>query len=206
MQFAFKVLLTGWLASRLDFMWLIGRHRNHRHPVIPHARSSFVVDRNVPRFANFDECFHSSKFLQPLWLILAIKASVSNVIGADLKSCLVTFLIISWKLFLCQLLHFNSLYEQAINWFQTELSSVKKGWLTRLAYTYRCQWTEKQGCSNSAKECKDMPCYTLFPWDFGESSALKFYLKLPIWCRTIVIIFTSLKATFLFHLLLLFLF
>lgn len=118
--------LAGWLAFRLDFMWLIGSHKNHRHPVIPHARSSFVVDRNVPHFANLDECFHCSKFLPPLWLILAIKASVSNVMGADLKSCLATFLIISWKLFLCQLLHFNSLYdEQAINWFQTLVSQER---------------------------------------------------------------------------------
>ena len=100
--------LVGWLVFCLDFMWFIGSHRHHRHPVITNARSSFVVDRNVPRFANLDECFHCSKFLQPLWLILAIKASVSNVMGADLKSCLATFLIISWKLFLCQLLHFNS--------------------------------------------------------------------------------------------------
>ena len=77
--------LAGWLAFRLDFMWLIGSHRNRRHPVKPHARSSFVVDRNVPRFANLDECFHCSKFLQPLWLILAMKKSLSSVMGADLK-------------------------------------------------------------------------------------------------------------------------
>ena len=84
-QIAFKVLLTGWLASPLDFMWLIGRQRNHRHPVIPLARSSFVVDRNIPRFANLDECDHCSKFLQPLWLILTMKKSLSSVMGADLK-------------------------------------------------------------------------------------------------------------------------
>lgn len=29
-----------WLTLRLDFMWQIGSHSNHQHPVIPHGHSS----------------------------------------------------------------------------------------------------------------------------------------------------------------------
>ena len=31
---------VGWPTLRLDFMWQIGSHSNHRHPFIPHGHSS----------------------------------------------------------------------------------------------------------------------------------------------------------------------
>ena len=49
--FDFKVLID-WLAFRLDFMWYIGSHIDHRHRVTPHARSLCVINQTL-KFSKF---------------------------------------------------------------------------------------------------------------------------------------------------------
>lgn len=49
--FDFKVLID-WLAFRLDFMWYISSHIDHRHRVTPHARSLCVINQTL-KFSKF---------------------------------------------------------------------------------------------------------------------------------------------------------
>lgn len=43
----FPLVLMDWLAFCLDFIWEIGSHGNHRHPIIPQAHSMSVVAQNI---------------------------------------------------------------------------------------------------------------------------------------------------------------